>query len=284
MWTLDQLRQENVRVQTAIRNRASVLRASQSFAPVSAHMNHSARTRLAATEIDSLLNLHSQHNIQQQLQTHQHIAAIRASLLTCQAIQATSPKTKPLDAVTELLRRHDGWNGVSEPSGTPVSFHTVGSTSSRNAQLRNLSQTYHSQIPQALPSSRLLAVHSIQNQQATKRLLDTWTKSDTTHQLQSFRTHEPTVNAKARVASFAPDRKKSTIVDDKESPRKSTSKKDGKQKVTKPSKNLSKWLAMLELLKKFKEEHGHCIVPRGYEDMKLASWVRKHVPNYDVLL
>jgi hypothetical protein len=65
------------------------------------------------------------------------------------------------------------------------------------------------------------------------------------------------------VKAERPDRKK---------PRESTS-NVGKQKVKTPSK----WLTMLELLKKFKEVHGHCIVLRGFEDMKLANWVRSHV-------
>ena len=42
----------------------------------------------------------------------------------------------------------------------------------------------------------------------------------------------------------------------------------------KPRKKNSKWLATLEELKKYKEEHGDCIVPRGYSlNPKLASWV-----------
>jgi len=42
----------------------------------------------------------------------------------------------------------------------------------------------------------------------------------------------------------------------------------------KPRKKNSKWLATFNVLKKYKEENGDCIVPRGYSlNPKLASWV-----------
>jgi hypothetical protein len=38
--------------------------------------------------------------------------------------------------------------------------------------------------------------------------------------------------------------------------------------------NDARWLASLDKLKKYKEKHGDCIVPRGYSpDPRLASWV-----------
>lgn len=52
----------------------------------------------------------------------------------------------------------------------------------------------------------------------------------------------------------------------------------------KPSKNNSKWLATLEELKSYKEEHGDCIVPRGYANgPKLASWVAEQRKQYKLL-
>lgn len=42
----------------------------------------------------------------------------------------------------------------------------------------------------------------------------------------------------------------------------------------KPKKKDTKWLNTLEELKEYKEEHGDCIVPRGYShNPRLASWV-----------
>ena len=42
----------------------------------------------------------------------------------------------------------------------------------------------------------------------------------------------------------------------------------------KPRKKDNKWLSTLEELKKYKESHGDCIVPRGYSaNPRLASWV-----------
>jgi hypothetical protein len=41
-----------------------------------------------------------------------------------------------------------------------------------------------------------------------------------------------------------------------------------------PSKQKSRWLESFEALKRYKEAHGDCIVPRGYtRSPKLASWV-----------
>jgi Helicase associated domain len=50
-----------------------------------------------------------------------------------------------------------------------------------------------------------------------------------------------------------------------------------KREKVKTPKQRSEWLTMLELLKKFKEVRGHCIVQRGFEDQKLANWVRSQV-------
>jgi hypothetical protein len=51
----------------------------------------------------------------------------------------------------------------------------------------------------------------------------------------------------------------------------------------KPRKN-SKWLASLGDLKKYKEENGNCIVPRGHAtNPKLASWVAEQRKQYKLL-
>ena len=53
---------------------------------------------------------------------------------------------------------------------------------------------------------------------------------------------------------------------------------NSKQQHQKDNNADSKWLASLQELKKFKEEHGHTIVPRGYSsNPKLASWVRNEI-------
>jgi hypothetical protein len=51
-----------------------------------------------------------------------------------------------------------------------------------------------------------------------------------------------------------------------------------KQNVPQPSKRHSNWYNMLESLKKFKETNGHCTVLAGFEDQKLANWVRSPGP------
>jgi hypothetical protein len=94
MWTLDQLQQENLpvqTVQTAKANNVPLLKSSQ-------HKNLLAGNHLvspsvsvatdsnstgkgpSAAEIVSVLNIYSQYRIQQEMQNHQRIAAIRASL------------------------------------------------------------------------------------------------------------------------------------------------------------------------------------------------------------
>jgi hypothetical protein len=46
----------------------------------------------------------------------------------------------------------------------------------------------------------------------------------------------------------------------------------------------SKWLASLEELKKYEEENGNCIVPRGYAaNPKLASWVAEQRKQFTLL-
>jgi hypothetical protein len=237
MWTLDQLEQENLSVQTAKANDAPQLKSSQSLAAVSVHKNllagnhlvspsvsvaadsNSAGKGLSATEIVSVLNIYSQHRIQQELQNHQRIAAIRASLEASQTQpQVTSPTTKTLDNVTALLLRRARSKTILRPNCILASFFNFASTSSR---------TYLPQIAQPTP----------------------------------------------RVFK----RKKSTNVEEMAMSHQLTSRVDH-PKETKSSKLFSIWLTMWELLKKFKEAHGHCIVLRRYGDAKLANWVRSPCP------
>jgi hypothetical protein len=49
------------------------------------------------------------------------------------------------------------------------------------------------------------------------------------------------------------------------------------------AKKDAKWLTMLQKLKDYKSEHGDCIVPRGYVDSKLASWVAEQRKQYKLL-
>jgi hypothetical protein len=232
MWTLDHLQQENLPVQTAKANDAAPqLKSSQSRAAVSVHKNllagnhlvspsvsvatdsNSTGKGLSATEIVSVLNIYSQHRIQQELQNHQRIAAIRASLEASQTQpQATSPTTKTLDDVTSLLLRRARSKTILRPNCILASFFNFASTSSR---------TYLPQIAQPTP----------------------------------------------RVFK----RKKSANVEEMEMSQQL-------RKETKSSKLFSIWLTMWELLKKFKEAHGHCIVLRRYGDAKLANWVRSPCP------
>jgi hypothetical protein len=249
MWT-DQPRQENLPAQSAVRNKAPQLKSSQSHETASVHKNllagnhlvspstsvatdsDSAGKELSATEIVSLLNLHVQHRIQQELQNHQRIAAIRASLEASQTqTQATSPTTKTLDDVTELLLCRARSKAILGPNCILASFFNVSSNSSR---------TYLPQIAQTE------SVHTLTN-------------SEKIHDLQSFK------------------RKKSTNVEEIRMSQELNSRVDH-LKETKSSKIFSIWLTMWELLKKFKEAHGHCIVLRGYEDSKLANWVRSPCP------
>jgi hypothetical protein len=251
MWTLDQLQQENLPVQTVqtakANDAASKLKSSQSLAAVSVHKNLLAGNHLvspsvsvaadsnsagkgpSATEIVSVLNIYSQYRIQQELQNHQRIAAIRASLEASQTQpQATSPTTKTLDDVTSLLLRRARSKAILRPNCILASFFNVSSKSSR---------TYLPQIPETVSP----------------------TNNGKTHELQSFK------------------RKKSTNVEEMEMSQQLTSRVD-RPKETKSSKLFSLWFTMWELLKKFKEAHGHCIVLRGYEDSKLANWVRSPRP------
>jgi hypothetical protein len=138
MWTLDQLQQENLPslpVQTAKANDSPQLKSKQSLAAVSVQKNllagnhlvspsvsvatdsKSAGKGLSATEIVSVLNIYSQHRIQQELQNHQRIAAIRASLEASQTQpQATSPTTKTLDDMTSLLLRRARSKAILRPN------------------------------------------------------------------------------------------------------------------------------------------------------------------------
>ena len=45
-------------------------------------------------------------------------------------------------------------------------------------------------------------------------------------------------------------------------------------KMMQSDKNHPKWHGLYGTLTEFKKSHGHCIVPRNYEDTTLASWVR----------
>jgi hypothetical protein len=237
MRTLYQVQQEKLPVQTvptAKANDATQLKSSQS---VSVHKNmlagthlvspsvsvaadsNSAGKGLSATEIVSVLNIYSQHRIQQELQNHQRIAAIRASLEASQTQpQAASPTTKTLDDVTALLLRRARSKTILRPNCILASFFNFASTSSR---------TYLPQIAQ--PTQRVFK------------------------------------------------RKKSTNVEEMEMSQELTSRVNH-PKETKSSKLFSIWLTMWELLKKFKEAHGHCIVLRRYGDVKLANWVRSPRP------
>lgn len=50
--------------------------------------------------------------------------------------------------------------------------------------------------------------------------------------------------------------------------------KDDSSVVKENKKNDTKWLETLKKLKEYKDLHGDCIVPRGYnQDTRLASWV-----------
>jgi len=70
------------------------------------------------------------------------------------------------------------------------------------------------------------------------------------------------------------------VVEAKETPAKRAkqaadekSKEKGIQDPSATKKKDTKWLAMLDKLKSYKEVHGDCIVPRGYaSDPQLASW------------
>lgn len=49
---------------------------------------------------------------------------------------------------------------------------------------------------------------------------------------------------------------------------------ESKQSVNSKSKKETRWLASYEELRKYRIEHGDCIVPRGYPlNPRLASWV-----------
>lgn len=51
-----------------------------------------------------------------------------------------------------------------------------------------------------------------------------------------------------------------------------------------PKKKDTKWLLMYDQLRKYKEEHGNTIVPRGYGlNPRLASWVAEQRKQYKLL-
>ena len=81
-----------------------------------------------------------------------------------------------------------------------------------------------------------------------------------------IQTEEP-VSTKSSIAT--------TIPDDTDSDVSSVDCSDGASQTSrKPRKKDNKWLSTLEELKKYKEVHGDCIVPRGYAvNPRLASWV-----------
>jgi hypothetical protein len=54
--------------------------------------------------------------------------------------------------------------------------------------------------------------------------------------------------------------------------------------MTPRKKKGEKWLAMLDVLRRYKEEHGSCIVPRGYTlNPQLASWVAEQRKQFKLL-
>jgi hypothetical protein len=61
-------------------------------------------------------------------------------------------------------------------------------------------------------------------------------------------------------------------------------KKKEEKKVTGPSKKDVKWMDSLSQLVAYKEEHGDCIVPRGYSpNPRLASWVAEQRKQYKLM-
>jgi len=57
-----------------------------------------------------------------------------------------------------------------------------------------------------------------------------------------------------------------------------------KKAVTSRSKKDEKWMAMMEELKTYKQEHGTCIVPRGYApNPRLASWVAEQRKQFKLM-
>jgi Helicase associated domain len=265
MWSVERLRRENLAIQTAIRNQLITGSASNFPAAVTEHTNLGIRNFSASPpfDVETLLTLHSQNALNQHHQSQQ-LAAIHASLLTHRAGLSTTSTADLRNEVTAALCHPQ----FSEMNGTKT-----------NATLPNCSRLI--QLANTINSSLVQGSHFGQDTShrdlwsslhlsSTKQAVLNMTRTSSIPQDHSTREMK-----KARAASFAPVRKKS-----KDSGAKPSSENKCVdvndvflEMENKPSKNFTKWQAMLESLKKFKESHGHCIVPRGYEDMKLASWV-----------
>jgi hypothetical protein len=79
----------------------------------------------------------------------------------------------------------------------------------------------------------------------------------------------------------APNKAKPVRVKKVKTPKK---KKEVKKKETGPSKKDVRWMESLAQLVAYKEEHGDCIVPRGYApNPRLASWVAEQRKQYKLL-
>jgi Helicase associated domain len=265
MWSIERIRRENLAIQTAIRNQ-SVSGGDSRFPVGASEHNHSGNSNfsvLSSRDVEALLTLHSQNALNQHLQ-NQQLATIRASLLAHHTGISTTSTSNLRNEVTAALCH-------------PLSNKKYGTKA--NATLPNSSRLI--QIADSIKSS--LVQGSRFNQDTSHlALLSSLHPSRAKQQVpgsmkhcSNAQDHTTRVMEKARAASFAPVRKKS-----KDSCAKSSSMNQGVdsnnvflQMEKKPSKNFAKWNAMLESLKRFRESYGHCIVPRGYEDMKLASWV-----------
>lgn len=288
MFALDRLRRENFAIQTAIKQRLTELNDSQpysskaaasltyvfpSFAVSSDHLS-----QLSKSNADILLTQHAQttqHHLLRQNQHSQQFVTVPAASSTF-ALEVSA-----LSNASEV-------NELSATLGHPI-FNAI------NVTKTSVAFPYTSRPLQFAETVKCALTRGSHFGQDTSRL-DLWSSIplpnspqpalSATKKLTNPEDHSLRERKKGRVALFAPVRKK---LNKAEAEAKPSSDKpcdhttNGSNDVwKKPSKNVAKWQVMLESLKKYKDKHGHCIVPRGYEDMKLASWVSpfKHCPLF----
>lgn len=261
MWALDQIREEKQIIENVLRraNHTAMLRSISSLSrPLNGIEIVSQIQRGTTQSSDSciFLNVNSEDDVCLSLQRlnqqldNQQIAAPRTS------IEARLPVSVPFTTgITELVASLRCANAQKKAADLLLSLHSRSVLSSLEPHNKTSQVDRNFQVSNIASDPKAMRMpHDPQN----SGLLVPFRNG-----VDGSLAIDKTVSA-----SFAPNRKKSAQSKRNAEPRAYTGKKD-RNKQTQDSK----WYAMLASLENFKKEYGHCIVPRGFEDTRLAIWV-----------